>query len=109
MNYFFAGITATFLFFAIGFQIADGNEDTISLPLSFKDAMLLGKERHVDAAVSNERFEQSVMRLGQPFSVLLPHLNATASQESLSRNLQASGITFPPQPTPPASPPPAPP
>lgn len=63
--------------------------------LSFREALVRGRARHVDILIAEERVQRAIARLQQAYATLLPQITGTAFQVRQTRNLEAQGITLP--------------
>jgi outer membrane protein TolC len=63
--------------------------------LSLQEALSLAKAQHISSILANERVQQSIDRLGQSVSPLLPQVSGDSYQKRQTLNLQTLGITIP--------------
>lgn len=68
------------------------------LRLSLKSAIAMARRESADVIMANDRVQQSIARLGQTRSNLLPQLNGVVSEQRRTINLEAQGIVIPGQP-----------
>ena len=67
------------------------------LRLSLEDALAMANTRAVETLVSRERVQQALARLTEARSPLWPQISAGSSFSRQTKNLEATGLTFPGQ------------
>lgn len=73
-------------------SLVGAREGKPPLPLSLEEALHLAQKQQVQVLVAKERVQQSIKRIAQARSALLPQLQGTASQVRQTVNLEAIGI-----------------